>query len=172
METTILSTFPLIRGEELVLTSSNNPVNTAHNSQVMAAASTLGIDSSDPSAALTFEAGPHSASTPVVEDIGAPADGELSATNRVDPQPPPPTDPHPAWQPPPEPTGEWGGEREDESQDDDSTDEEDYPFWANVKEDTSTPDGEELKAIEEKDEVNALARKSCSQFYSLPTFGM
>lgn len=54
----------------------------------------------------------------------------------------------------------WEGEREEDSQDDESTDEEDYPFWANLKEDTSVPDQEELRAIEESGhETNALDRE-------------
>lgn len=58
------------------------------------------------------------------------------------------------------PPPEWEGEREEDSQDDDSTDEEDYSFWANLKEDTSSPDEEELKAIEEGGhEISALDRK-------------
>lgn len=56
----------------------------------------------------------------------------------------------------------WEGEREEDSQDDESTDEEDYPFWANLKEDTSVPDQEELRAIEESGhETSALNRESC-----------
>ena len=54
----------------------------------------------------------------------------------------------------------WEGEREEDSQDDESTDEEDYPYWANLKEDTSVPDQEELRAIEESGhETNALDRE-------------
>lgn len=58
------------------------------------------------------------------------------------------------------PPPEWEGERDEDSQDDDSTDEEDYSFWTNLKEDTSGPDEEELKAIEEGGhEISALDRK-------------
>lgn len=54
----------------------------------------------------------------------------------------------------------WEGEREEDSQDDESTDEEEYPYWANLKEDTSVPDQEELRAIEESGhETNALDRE-------------
>lgn len=54
----------------------------------------------------------------------------------------------------------WEGDREEDSQDDESTDEEEYPFWATLKEDTSVPDQEELKAIEESgQETNALDRE-------------
>ena len=55
------------------------------------------------------------------------------------------------------PRTNWEGEHEEDSQDDDSTDEEDFPFWANLKEDTSVPDQEELRAIEESGhEISAL----------------
>lgn len=58
------------------------------------------------------------------------------------------------------PPADWEGEREEDSQDDDSTDEEDYSFWANLKEDTSSPDEEELKVIEENGhEISALDRE-------------
>lgn len=51
----------------------------------------------------------------------------------------------------------WEGDREEDSQDDESTDEEEYPYWANLKEDTSVPDQEELRVIEESGhEINAL----------------
>ncbi|MCJ1469986.1 hypothetical protein MMC07_008631 [Pseudocyphellaria aurata] len=95
--------------------------------------------------------------TPAVENASQPASGDVSAEAPADPQPPAATDPAaPVWDAP-EPRGDWGGEREEESQDDDSTDDEDYPFWANIKEDTSGPDEEELRAIEETiDEVSAL----------------
>lgn len=46
------------------------------------------------------------------------------------------------------------GEGDDDSDDSDS--EEENPYWANLKEDTSAPDKRELKAIEEMDEVSAL----------------
>ena len=47
------------------------------------------------------------------------------------------------------------GEREEDS--DDSTDEEEHPYWANLKEDSSTPDEKELKVIEDTiDEKSAL----------------
>lgn len=62
--------------------------------------------------------------------------------------------------PVPEPRPNWDGEREEDSQDDESTDEEDFPFWANLKEDISSPDEEELKVIEgNKNEISALDRK-------------
>ena len=47
---------------------------------------------------------------------------------------------------------------EDDSQEDDS-DEEDIPYWANLKEDDSSPDEKELEEIHAKGvEVNALDR--------------
>lgn len=77
--------------------------------------------------------------------------------------PPPPVDPaDPAasgWENVP-PGANWEGDHEEDTQDDDSTDEEDYSFWANLKEDTSGPDQEELRAIEESGhETNALDRE-------------
>ncbi len=49
---------------------------------------------------------------------------------------------------------------EDDSQEEDS-DEEDVPYWANFKEDLSQPDEQELKVIEKNsNEVNALDRAS------------
>ena len=107
-----------------------------------------------------FETDPVPAATAAIENASPPANGEISAADRVDPQPPAAIDPTaPGWDAP-DPRGDWGGEREEESQDDDSTDEEDYPFWANIKEDTSSPDEEELRAIEETmDEVSALDRE-------------
>lgn len=46
------------------------------------------------------------------------------------------------------------GERDDDS--DDSTDEDEHPYWANLKEDTSAPDERELKMLEETgNEVSA-----------------
>lgn len=122
-----------------------------------------------PFAPLTFEADSFPAATPAVDNTGHPANGEISVAVPIDRQPPAVTDPAaPGWEEPapgwevgaPESRGDWGGEREEESQDDESTDEEDYPFWANIKEDTSSPDEEELRAIEETmDEVSALDRK-------------
>ncbi|KAK4692119.1 hypothetical protein P7C71_g5021, partial [Lecanoromycetidae sp. Uapishka_2] len=46
------------------------------------------------------------------------------------------------------------GEGDDDSDDSDS--EEENPYWASLKEDTSTPDERELKLIEEMDEVSAV----------------
>ena len=47
---------------------------------------------------------------------------------------------------------------ENDSQDEDS-EEEDIPYWANLKEDDSIPDAQELKEIEDTvDETNALDR--------------
>lgn len=69
-------------------------------------------------------------------------------------------DPSAQGWPVPEPRPNWDGEREEDSQDDESTDEEDFPFWANLKEDTSSPDEEELKVMEgNKTEISALDRK-------------
>lgn len=132
----------------------------------MSIGATLGISTplalySPPFAPVTLETDAVPAAIPAVENTGPPANGDGSTADPVDPQPPAATDPTaPGWDAP-ESRGDWGGgEREEESQDDDSTDEEDYPFWANIKEDPSSPDEEELRAIEETmDEVSALDRK-------------
>lgn len=128
-------------------------------------APTPGVDVSlalfpPPFAPLGFGTDLVPAATPVVDNASQPASRDVLVEVRADPQPPAATDPTPPGWDAPEPRGDsWGGEREEESQDDDSTDDEDYPFWANIKEDTSGPDEEELRAIEETmDEVSALDR--------------
>lgn len=123
---------------------------------------------------LAFVTQPSSGTTPTlaVQDANPPVDAAAPATQPL----PGLVDPAaPGWDAA-EPRGEWVGEREEESQDDDSTDEEDYPFWANLKEDTSSPDEEELRAIEETmDEASALDRMcalslslSCCFFFITP----
>lgn len=181
------STAPIVQPEDIARTSSNDSAADAiDNGAAVAVVVTPGVDASlalypPPFAPLTFEADPFPAATPAVDNAGHPANGEISVADPVDPQPPAMTDPDaPGWEEAaapesrgdwgapqsrgdwgaPESRGDWGGEREEESQDDESTDEEDYPFWANIKEDTSSPDEEELRAIEETmDEVSALDRK-------------
>lgn len=164
----VLSTAPLVQPETGPRTSSNeSPAGVIDNGAAGSVAAAPGIDASlalyPPSfIPLTFEADPVPAATPAGEDAGPPANRDGSAADPVDRQPPAVTPPPaPGWDAP-ESRGDWvGGEREEESQDDDSTDgEEDYPFWVNLKEDTSSPDEEELRAIEETmDEVSALDRK-------------
>lgn len=162
------STAPLVQPEDIARTSSNERTADAiDNGAAVSVVVTPGVDASlalypPPFAPLTFEADSFPAATPAVDNAGQPTTGEISAAEPVDPQPPAVTDPTaPGWEVgAPESRGDWGGEREEESQDDESTDEEDYPFWANIKEDTSSPDEEELRAIEETmDEVSALDRK-------------
>lgn len=163
----MISTAPLVQQENTPRPSSNESTAGAldHGAAVSIAA-TLGLTPpsalfSPPFAPVTLETDAVPASIPAVENTGPPANGDGSTADPVDPQPPAATDPTaPGWDAP-ESRGDWGGgEREEESQDDDSTDEEDYPFWANIKEDPSSPDEEELRAIEETmDEVSALDRK-------------
>ena len=112
---------------------------------------------------LAVEAGSGSAPAPPIQADAPRADGELFITDPPAPPRPAVIDPvaPPVWDVA-EPRGEWSVEREEESQDEDSTDDEDYPLWANIREDTSGPDEEELKAIEETmDEISALDRKCC-----------
>lgn len=87
---------------------------------------------------------------------------DLPVTRSQSEHPPAPTDPvTQGWETSASRTN-WEGEREEDSQDDESTDEEDYPFWANLKEDTSVPDPDELRAIEESGhETSALDRELC-----------
>ena len=57
----------------------------------------------------------------------------------------------------PDPQVEAEGEGEGDDDSDDSTDEEEHPYWTNLKEDTSSPDERELKVIEDTiDETNAF----------------
>lgn len=169
METSVvLSTSPAIQPQHQLHTSSNeHAVNELDGDQAIAVVAPTGPDTGStwnpsPFLPLAFEAEPSSGTTSalVVQDTSQPADGAVPATNTSDQPLPAIIDPAaPGWDAA-EPRAEWTGEREEESQDDDSTDEEDYPFWVNLKEDTSSPDEEELRAIEETmDEVSALDRK-------------
>ena len=157
--TTQSSTFhlssPITHHEGLVPISSNgSTVN--DDIHVIAAAHTPSMNdsiftwhsSSAPPPAPSAE----SVTTPRLDifETNQPERGEVPPANPQSEQPPDITPPPP----------EWEGERDEDSQDDDSEDEEDYSFWANLKEDTSSPDEEELKAIEESGhEISALDRK-------------
>lgn len=111
---------------------------------------------SDTPAHIALETVPQSAAIPPPLLPGPRSDRQTPGTGHGFPQTPAVTDPN--WTVP-QPTRGWGGEREDESQEDDSSEEDDYPFWANYKEDLSCPDEEELKVIEEQEEVSAIDRK-------------
>lgn len=164
--TDIRSTVPLGQQENVAPTPSNeSTAGTIDNGAGVSVAATPGVDASlalypPPFTPLAFEPDPIPVATPAIENASQPANGDTSAADSVDPQPPAAADPTaPGWDAR-ETRGDWSGEREEESQDDESTDEEDYPFWANIKEDTSGPDEEELRAIEETmNEVSALDRK-------------
>lgn len=98
--------------------------------------------------------------SPAVPEGSQPEATDLPAIRSQSEHPPAPADPVvQGWETSASRTN-WEGEREEDSQDDESTDEEDYPFWANLKEDTSAPDQEELRAIEESGhETSALDRE-------------
>lgn len=97
---------------------------------------------------------------PVPEDT-QPGLFDLATTHSQSepPPPPPPPDAAPSIWETSESRTNWEADREEDSQEDDSTDEEDYPFWANLKEDTSTPDQDELRAIESGHETSGLDRE-------------
>jgi hypothetical protein len=99
-----------------------------------------------------------SAVQPPIPDNVQPELGDLPTTQSQSEQVPPPDPAPPTWETS-EPRTNWEGDREEDSQDDDSTDEEDYPFWANLKEDTSAPDQDELRAIESSNETSGLDRE-------------
>lgn len=113
---------------------------------------------SDPSLDLPTD----SVAAPAVPEESQAEATDLPATRSQSEHPSAPVDPVvQGWETSASRTN-WEGEREEDSQDDESTDEEDYPFWANLKEDTSVPDQEELRAIEESGhETNALDRELC-----------
>jgi len=59
------------------------------------------------------------------------------------------------------------GEGDDDS--DDSTDEEEHPYWVNLKEDTSSPDERELKMIEETgNEISAIDHSHWEKIFYEP----
>lgn len=97
---------------------------------------------------------------PALPESNQPEATDLSAARSQSEHPPAPVDPvAPSWETSESRTN-WEAEREEDTQDDESTDEEDYPFWANLKEDTSVPDQEELREIEESGrEMSALHRE-------------
>lgn len=97
---------------------------------------------------------------PALPESHQPEATDLPASRSQSEHPPAPADPvAPSWETSESRTN-WEAEREEDSQDDESTDEDDYPFWENLKEDTSDPDQEELREIEESGrEISALHRE-------------
>lgn len=158
METTA-SIPPLIHQDDLVLgTSTENAANPVDIIPPTPADPTTELEEvpNDTPAHITLEAVPQSTVIPPPLLPGPRSDRQTSGTGHDFPQTPAVTDPN--WTVP-QPTRGWGGEREDESQEDDSSEEDDYPFWANYKEDLSCPDEEELRVIEEQEEFSAIDRK-------------
>ena len=166
METSVaVSTSPPIQTQHHLHTSSTEPAgNELDGDQAISVVAPTGPDTAstwNPSTFLPLafgtEPSPGTTTALVIQDTSPPADAAVPATNTGEQPLPAIIDPAaPGWEAS-ETRGEWAGEREEESQDDDSTDEEDYPFWVNLKEDTSSPDEEELRAIEQTThEVSAL----------------
>ena len=130
-----------------------------HTNLTLTAASS---NNSNPAPDFSLDPPIDSVVSPDVPHDGQAEATDVPATRSQSEHPPARTDPAvQGWETSASRTN-WEGEREEDSQDDESTDEEDYPFWENLKEDISVPDQEELRAIEESGhETSALDRELC-----------
>lgn len=156
---TIIPISPLIHQDDLLLGISNeNVVNPLEIGPPIPADPTTEIEEvpSDTPAHSALEAVPQPTAIPPPLIPGPRSDRQTSATGHGFSQTPAVTDPNWTVR---QPTGGWGGDREDESPQDDSSEDDDDLFWANYKEDRSCPDEEELRAIEEHEEFSADNRK-------------